>query len=170
MTAALLAAVLALAPIPGARADAPHDLHVSYGNAAVEGNLIIIRIRLFKDDLEAALRLHGGDPALTLQVDPATDGRFMAYFEESFSIFVGEERIGGRIIASGEDLLDREPVWWYTLQFDAPGPVTAFRVRNTLLFELFDDQRNVVKFVHFPDEAQKTYSFAVGEEEFEVRF
>ena len=59
---------------------------------------------------------------------------------------------------------------WYTLQFDAPGPVTAFRVRNTLLFELFDDQRNAVKFVHFPDEAQKTYSFAVGEEEFEVRF
>ena len=170
MKAVLLASLLALAPLPGARAGAPHDLHVSYGNAAVEGNLVIIRIRMFKDDLETALRMHAGDQALTLRVDPATDGRFMAYFEERFSITVRGARVPGRIIASGEDLLDREPVWWYTLQFDAPGGVTAFTVRNTLLFELFDDQRNVVKFVHFPDETQKTYAFGVGEEEFEVRF
>jgi hypothetical protein len=75
-----------------------------------------------------------------------------------------------RLVGSGEDELDREPVWWYTVQFEAPSTLATFRVRNTLLTELFDDQTNIVKFVHFPDERQKTYSFAKGEESFEVRF
>ncbi|MEJ2203783.1 MAG: hypothetical protein P8170_06710 [Gemmatimonadota bacterium] len=170
MTVCLLLAALALAPLPGDGAGALHDLHVTYGNAAVEGNLVLIRLRLFKNDLEEALRRHAADPQLTLQANPATDGLFMKYVSEKFSIAVGGEELPGRIVASGEDLLDREPVWWYTLQFDAPEPVTTFRVRNTLLFELFDDQRNVVKFVHFPEETQRTYSFAEGEAVFEVRF
>ena len=71
---------------------------------------------------------------------------------------------------SGEDELDREPVWWYTVQFEASAAIQAFTVRNTLLTEIFDDQRNIVKFIHFPDQKQKTYSFARGEEEFTVRF
>ncbi len=170
MTARLFLALLAFGPSLRAGAGGPHDLHATHGNAAVEGNLIIIRLRLFKDDLEAALRRHAGAPDLTLAANPATDGLFMSYLSERFSIAVEGEEIPGRILVSGEDLLDREPVWWYTVQFDAPAAVGTFRVRNTLLFELFDDQRNVVKFVHFPDEAQRTYSFATGEEEFEIRF
>ena len=38
------------------------------------------------------------------------------------------------------------------------------------VFDIFDDQRNIVKFVRFPDETQKTYSFARGEETFDVTF
>lgn len=170
MSPRLFVVGLALALPLLAGAEAPHDLHVSYGNAAVEGNLVIVRLRLFKDDLEAALRRHAGVRELTLEANPATDGLFMAYVSERFSIAVDGDEVPGRILASGEDFLDREPVWWYTLQFDAPEAVRAFRVRNTLLFEIFEDQRNVVKFVHFPDEKQRTYSFAAGEEEFEVRF
>ena len=30
----------------------PHDLHITSGSAAVEGDLIITRIRFFKDDLD----------------------------------------------------------------------------------------------------------------------
>ena len=69
-----------------------------------------------------------------------------------------------------QDELDREPVWWYAVQFEAPTSLESFTVRNTLLTEVFGDQRNIVKFIHFPDQKQKTYSFALGEEEFEVRF
>jgi len=42
-------------------------------------------------------------------------------------------------------------------------------VRNTLFFELFDDQRNVFKFVRFPDEVQQTYTFTPTESEHVVR-
>jgi hypothetical protein len=166
----LVSVLLALSGLPEGAGVVPHKLHVSYGNTVVEGNLIVSRIRLFKDDLEEALRLHGAGADFTMAADLRTDSLFADYFSARLTVEVEGERLAGRIIGSGEDSLDREPVWWYAIQFEAPVPVRAFRVRNTLLFDLFDDQRNIFKVVLFPEETQRTYSFAIGEEEFDVRF
>jgi hypothetical protein len=174
MIVALLMMVATLAPgggsAAGAAAAAAHDLHVTYGAAAVENDVVIVRVRFFLDDLTNALRRHAGRADLALEDDPVTDAAFLAYFGTHFGLTVHGTSLVGRIVASGRDELDREPVWWYAVQFDAPAKVTALRVRNTLLLELFDDQRNIVKFVHFPDQTQKTYSFGRGEEAFDVVF
>lgn len=175
----ILALVLPLAPFPGPGGSpatpppavpASHDLHVSYGNAAVEGNVLAVRIRFFRDDLEEALARHAGRAGYTLATGPEGEAAFLAYLRAHFSVQVGGRTLEPILLASGEDELDREPVWWYAVQFAAPAPLVAFRVRNTLLTELFGDQTNIVKFVRFPDERQKTYSFGKGEESFEVRF
>lgn len=163
----LLCVVLAAAPAP---APQPHDLHITSGSAAVEGDLVITRIRFFRNDLEAALRGSGAGPDFVMADDPAVDAAFMAYLGERYVVSVDGERLTPTLVAKGEDELDREPVWWYAVQHRAPEAVRVFRVRNTLLFELFEDQRNIVKFVRFPEETQRTYAFAHGEEEFEVRF
>jgi len=174
-TRALVLACL-VAPTPaagvgaGAPGDSPHKLHLSSGMAVVEGRLLVVRIRFFRDDLESALARQSGRPAFVLEPGPDTDAVALAYLREGFRITVGGERLTPAIAGSGEDELDREPVWWYALQFEAPEDLRSFTVRNTLLTETFDDQRNIVKFVHFPDQTQKTYSFGIGEEEFEVRF
>jgi len=175
MNAILFALLLALAPTPGAGAAASpgagsHDLHVSYGAAAVEGSVLAVRIRFFRDDLATALARHAGRADVTLQVGPEADALFLAYLNSRLTVTVGGRTLPPTLVGSGEDELDREPVWWYAVQFDAGAPLTAFRVRNALLTELFDDQANIVKFVHFPDQRQKTYSFGRGEETFEVRF
>ena len=170
MTALLLSVALALTSPVDVGAGPFHDLHISYGSSVVEGNAVVVRVRFFKDDLETALRSHSGREGLTMEANPDTDALFMSYFSERFGIEVGGRALAGMIVGSGEDALDREPVWWYAVQFEAPEPVRSFRVRNTLLFELFGNQRNIVKFVHFPDETQKTYSFGRGEEVFDVRF
>jgi len=181
MSSLLLALMLALCPAtqadavtpprhPAAGDARPHDLHVSYGNAAVEGNVLAVRIRFFRDDLEGALARHAGQAAFRMSAEPEVEAAFLAYFRAHFAVEVGGRALAPAVVGSGEDEIDREPVWWYAVQFEAPSPLTAFRVRNTLLTELFDDQTNIVKFVHFPDERQKTYSFARGEESFEVRF
>ncbi len=170
MKGLLLSVTLALTSPVDVRAGPFHDLHVSYGSSVVEANLVVVRTRFFKDDLEAAIRSHSGREEFTLAVNPDTDALFMSYFSEHFGIEVGGLALAGRIVGSGEDALDREPVWWYAVQFESPEPVRSFRVRNTLLLELFNDQRNIVKFVHFPDQTQKTYSFGHGEEVFDVRF
>jgi Domain of unknown function (DUF6702) len=174
----LLAAVLSLAPVAAPRGAAAgaavvlrgHKLHVSYGSSAVEGNVVLLRLRFFRDDLENALKGDTHRQDFTLADDPATEAAFLAYLAERFTLTVSGERLDARILQSGEDELDREPVWWYAVQFEASAPVRSFRVRDTLLLELFGDQRNIVKFVHFPEQTQKTYAFARGEEEFEVRF
>ena len=170
MTTLLFSAVLALASPGDVGAPPFHDLHVSYGSAVVEGNVLVVRLRLFKDDLEIALQGHSGRRGLAMAVNPDIDGLFMAYLTERFQIEVGDRSLPGRIIGSGEEELGREPGGWYAIQFEAPEPIERFKARNTLLLDLFDDQRNIVKFVHFPDQTQKTYSFGRGEEQFEVRF
>ena len=159
----LLAVVLAIAP-------SAHDLHASYGSAVVEGGVLTLRVRFFRDDLESALARHAGRPSFILRAEPEVDEAFLAYFGARFSVQVGGRTLDPVLVASGEDELDREPVWWYALRFEAPAPLTAFRVRNTLMTEIFDDQTNIVKFVRLPDERQRTYSFRKGEESFEVRF
>ena len=171
MSALILALWMAVAPGSGAAVAAPaHDLHISYGNAAVEGNVMAVRIRFFRNDLEDALARHAGRAAFRMSAEPEAEAAFMAYFQAHFTVQAGGRAIAPTVVGSGEDELDREPVWWYAVQFEAPSALTAFRVRNTLLTEVFDDQTNIVKFVRFPDGKQKTYSFARGEESFEVRF
>jgi hypothetical protein len=180
MSMLIVSLCIALGSLPGAggSAHAPpsggagpaHDLHVSYGNAAVEGSVLAVRIRFFRNDLEAALARHTHQNAFRLRADPAVDAAFLVYFRARFSVEVGGRALDPHLVGSGEDELDREPVWWYAVQYEAPAALGVFRVRNTLLTELFDDQANIVKFVHFPDERQKTYSFGKGEESFEIRF
>lgn len=165
----LLATALLLV-LPGAGgAPAPHDLHMTYGDLAVEGRFVAGRIRMFKDDLERALGPLVGADALSLAPGGEADALVMRYLRDHLRIEAGGEVLAPVLLDSGEDELDRETVWWVVIQYEAPSPATVFTVRNTLFFELFDDQRNVFKFVRFPDEVQLTYTFTPGESEHVVR-
>ena len=148
----------------------PHDLHASYGNLGVENNTAILQIRVFKDDLEEALRRFDSREAFLLEVTPELDALFLRYFSQKFVLEVGGVALQGRVVGSGYDELDREPVWWYQVAFDAPAPILAARITNTLLFEIFDDQSNVLRVVRFPEETRKAYYFAPGEETVEIEF
>lgn len=148
----------------------PHDLHVSYGNLGVEGSLAILQLRIFKDDLEDALGRISGNDALLMEVSPEMDALFLEYLREHFILEVGGEALSPIIAGSGYDELDREPVWTYQIRYDAPALIHAARITNTILFEVFDDQRNVVRVVKFPEERRSAYYFAPGEETREVTF
>jgi len=170
LAAGLLCAATLAPTASVASAPAPHELHLAYGDLAVEGSLIAGRIRLFKDDLGRALGPLVGATSLTLQPGVEADALVMRYVRDNLHISVDGEELEATLLASGEDELDREPVWWVLVQFRAPYPPEALHVRNTLLFEVHDDQRNIFKFVHFPDETQRTFYFAEGESEHVVRF
>jgi hypothetical protein len=148
----------------------PHDLHASYGNLGVEENVAILQIRVFKDDLEEALKRFDGRESFLLEVTPELDALFLRYFSENFVLEVGGEDLQARIVGSGFDELDREPIWWYQVAFDLPAPIKAARITNTLLLELFKDQRNVLRVVHFPEETRNAYYFASGEETVDIEF
>lgn len=137
---------------------------------AVEGAILAGRIRFFKDDLERALGPKLGTDAVSLTPGPEADALVLGYVRERLRIAADGQVLAPRVLASGYDELDREPVWWITLEYRAAAPMDEITVRNTLLFELFDDQRNVFKFVRFPDRTQRTFYFAHGEEEHRVRF
>jgi hypothetical protein len=142
---------------------------MAYGDLAVEGRIVAGRIRMFKDDLERALGPLVGADALSLAPGTEADALVMRYLRDHLQVEVDGEVLAPTLLESGEDELDRETVWWVVVQYEASAPLESFTVRNTLLFELFDDQRNVFKFVRFPEEVQQTFTFTPEEVEHGVR-
>jgi len=157
---------------PGRAASGPaaHDLHLATGDVAIESSLIAARIRFFQDDIERALAAMVGDANLSLQPGAEADALVLRYVRDKLRIRVDGQELEASFLGSGQDEMDLEPVWWVIVQFQAPGPPAELHVSNTLLFEVYDDQRNIFKFVHFPDETQRTFYFAEGESEHVVRF
>jgi hypothetical protein len=154
-----------LLPLGAAGTSAPevepvlHDFHISYGLVAVEKNVVVFRVRFFKDDLEEALRAYQKAPDFALEVSPAVDAQFAAYFNDKLVLETEGTRLTGRIIGSGEEMEGQEPMWWYAMQYEAPVPLKKLTIKNKLLLELFDDQKNIVKVRHFPDDKQHSYYF-----------
>ena len=148
----------------------PHDLHITSGTLEGEGGPAVYKIRVVRDDLAAALAGHAGEPIVDMSADPEVDAIFLDYVEAHVRIRADGVLLEPNLLASGEDELDREPVWWYRVQYRADTPVRQLSLVNTFLFELFDDQRNILRVVHFPAEAQRTYYFAPGEDSIQVSF
>ncbi|MDA0682852.1 MAG: hypothetical protein O2797_07490 [Bacteroidetes bacterium] len=146
-----------------------HDFHVTYSRMAVENDMAVVRIRLFKDDLSEALskRL---DRDVIVDISPESDSLFQVYFNESVSLVVGEETLAGNLVGSGEEYVGKEPMWWYLLEFKADGPIEGFTISQKILSEMFPEQKNIVQVQHFPSE--KTYSLYCVEDswEYEVSF
>jgi len=146
---------------PSSAAVSVHDFHVTYGRLAVEGTVAVARIRFFQDDLALALgRARGTDPVV-LAADPEIDSLFLAYLADRFRLEVDGTALTGTIIGSGEDAIDHEPAWWYLVRFDAVAPIAGFTIRNTLLFEVHDDQKNMLKVVRLPDDQESSYTFSI---------
>ena len=156
----LLVALAALAPAPPHPPPAPavHDIHLSYTRVAVEGRVVLCRIRMFRDDLERALSRRAGKP-VTLAASAAGDSLFAAYFNEQFTLIHGGRRLAGTVVASGEE----PEMWWYTVRFEAPAPIRQLSLRNGVLFDLFDDQRNMTKVLHVASEKEFAYYFVEGD-------
>lgn len=149
--------------ISGSTFEAPsesHDLHVAYGDLSVSETTAILRIRLFSDDLAAALDI--GDPDLV-----SADSAFLAYFRERFELRANGITLPPRLVGGGNDRLGSEPVSWYMLRFDAAGPIHSLHIANRVLLELFDDQRNLLNVVYVPTERRRVFYFAAEEEEVE---
>lgn len=155
--------------LPAAPAPLPHDLHMAYGDLAVEGRVVAGRIRMFKDDLERALGPMVQADALSLAPGTEADALVMRYLRDHLEIEVDGTPLAANLLDSGQDELDRETVWWVVIQYEAPSPLETLVVRNTLFFELFDDQRNVFKFVRFPEQTQQTFTFTPDEAEHRIR-
>lgn len=153
-----------------AREAAAHDFHVSYGRLAVEGTSIAVRFRFFSDDLQQAIRAYTGDETTSITDDPASWAPFESYLTERFHLVVDEDTLQAALIGSGEDIMDKEPVRWFLVQFDAATPVRSIRLNNSLLFETFDDQKNIVQFRHFPSEKNGSLYFTHDRPSYDLDF
>lgn len=154
-------------PGPNTR-PAAHDLHRVTADMAIEGRLLAGRLRFFKHELERALGPSMDADAVSLTPGPGADALVLHYVRDHLRIEAHGVVLEPTLIESGEDDLDRHRTWWVVVRYEAPAPIEHLDVRNTLLFEVFDDQRNVMKFVRFPEESQETVYFEAGEAEHRI--
>lgn len=163
-----LASVLCLHDSGGAAAASPHPLHLSTAQLALETDAAYLRIRIFKDDLEDALARFAERDSLALQPTAELDSLFLSYFRNAFDLWCDAGCEAPEILSSGEDFESGqgdERMWWYLLRFPAAGQVSAIRVRNAVLYDLFGDQRNIVRVLHSQTDSRRTLYFAAPDED-----
>jgi hypothetical protein len=164
---ALLFAGLVLAPgSPGNRGEpaSDHPLHVSYGRMVLEGDAAILNVRIFTDDLEAALREFHGVEGIRMRVDPYLDSLFTSYFNASFTLTIADSVVPGVIVESGE----QDDMWWYLVLFQGWQPIDEISFRTELLYNIFDDQRNIMRILHTATEEYQMYYSVAGAPETHV--
>lgn len=168
MVALLIALLTVGSPAPSANAPGvlAHRFHVGYANMAVEGNQVLCRVRFFADDLEEALKQYGHDNGFSLEATKETEALFLRYLSDRFQLEADANRLTASILQSGEESQGSELMWWYVLQFEAPADIAEVKLRNTMLFEAFEDQKNIVRVQHFPSEQRQTLYFTAGAEEY----
>ena len=149
------ARTLALVRAPSA---AP-DIHLTYSRVLIDGGRILWRVRLFRDDLEKALRLRARNPTLST-TSPGADSIFADYFNAEVPVAVNGVRLVARVVESGRDndSTDQD-MWWYMLELTATPPVRTLAVRVALLFDSFADQRNIVTVLKTPGDERRSLYF-----------
>lgn len=159
----LFLSAMAVGPAPTGRA-ALHDIHLSHTRMVVDGATVQARIRVFRDDLETVLRRHSTRQELSIRDGSSQDSLFAAYFDATVALTSAGERLRARVIQSGRDPdATDSPMWWYLVELRAASPIHTLAVRYELMFEQFDDQRNIVSILKMPGEARRSLYFAPGE-------
>lgn len=152
----------------GAASDAPsHKFYMTYGRMAVENNQAMYQVKFFTHDLEAALQARFQQPELRLAPTPHIDSLFTTYLNERVTLMLADSTVVPAALASSGEEGD---MWWYLVQYEAPSPLEAFTLQNTLLLEVFEEQKNLVKVRHFPSEANRSLYFVAGAERYAISF
>jgi hypothetical protein len=133
------------------------DFHVSYTRMAIEPLVISAQIRLFSDDVTRALIERSKQPSMTLN-SPSGDAAFKAYLTEMFHVTANGRRLVPVVVSGAPE----KDMYSYIVTWASATPITSLSLHNAALFELFDDQQNIVKVKHMASGKESTLFYAGG--------
>ena len=152
--------IMAASVLSGAAVnDLLHEFHVTNGRMAIEGTVAMCEVRFFKHDLEDAVAQFHERPDFRLAAGPFEDSLFVAYLNSTFEVRLNGAVEAPQLVGSGEEIVREEEMWWYRFSYEAPETIARLDVKDRLLFDLYDDQRNILKVQHFPSGRSATYYF-----------
>lgn len=158
-TACAGAVWLAAAPahaVTPPRAEAPHNLHVAHTRMVVEGNAVVARIRMFRDDLQRSLKRAVNDSA-------ASKAAVAAYLAQNITLMSDGTKLSSELLDGGADMDGDQPIWWVLVQWKAPKPVRVLSLKFHLMFDTFTDQQNIVLVAHQPGDERHGLYFQSGD-------
>jgi len=154
---ALAAGLLLLgAAPPRATTVTPHDLHLAHTRMVVEGAVVVARVRMFRDDLNKALKRAVTD-------DTASRAAVAAYVVQNFTVAVNGVRLVPEVLDGGADTDGDQPVWWVLVQWKSAQPVKVLGLKVHLMFDAFTDQQNIVQVSKQPGDERRGLYFQAGD-------
>jgi len=165
MTLFILTFFLSLfaSPTPSVVPLLAHEFHIS--KCQIEYSepdaALQITLHIFIDDLEEALRKQGKDKLFiaTEKEDQQAEAYVFEYLKEKLELDVNEEKATYTFIGK-EPSEDLQAIWCY-LEIPNLEKVSDLSVNNTLLTEVFNDQKNIVSVVG-PNKKQGYFLFQQG--------
>ena len=128
------------------KAYADHDLHVSVAEVKwnAESTSFEVSIKIFIDDLEKTLsgELISGLQIGTPKESTEANDIITAYLDKHFHISLDGIRLPSQFVGK-ETTEDYQAIWCY-IEFPGLKDPKQCMVSNDILFELFDDQRNIL--------------------------
>jgi hypothetical protein len=162
-SAALLAATPSLAAPPATTPTSvappsavPHDLHLTHTRMVIEGNAVVARVRMFRDDLQKALKRSLAD-------DAASKAAVAAYLAQNFLLTADGAKLTGEVLDGGGEMDGDQPIYWVLVQWKMAKPAKALGVRVHLMFETFSDQQNTVLVAKQPGDERRGLYFQAGD-------
>jgi len=123
-------------------AAAAHKFHTSFAEAAYNARTrsLEVTLRTFPDDLENILGKRSGK-RMSLDRKREVEPHIAAYLQETFQLKTAK----GRTVKLSWVGMDAgvDSVWLY-FEFKLPGNFAGVQLRNQFLFDLFDDQVNLI--------------------------
>ena len=167
----LAALMLTASTTAAAPPTALHDIHITNARMAVEGKSAFLRIRFFRDDLTHALKEHARRADFLLAATAQSDSVLMEYVQSKLRLRDRGQALIGTMTGSGEEkgVKPELDIWFVDLRFEGKRPVKELEIRNELLFELFPDQRNIIKAL-LPNKRERTIFFLPGESSYKLKW
>lgn len=150
LTLILAALLLGCAPSRATQARAAAAAHKFYTSLArveynAEGKAAEVTLRVFADDLELALRRRAGRE-VRLDRTKDADQLVLAYLRDTFEL---KNRDGEVKALKWVGMELRAGVAWLYVEAEMPEGLSGARLRDHVLFELFEEQVNTVS-VRYP--------------------
>jgi hypothetical protein len=139
----------------------PHNLHVAHTRMIVEGEAMVARVRMFRDDLQKTLKMPVGDEA-------ASKSAVAAYVTKNFTVVADGAPLTGEVLDSGADMDGDQPIWWVLVQWKAAKPVKIMSLNVHLMFDAFTDQQNIVMVSKQPGDHRTGLYFQAGDRSAQV--
>ena len=145
--------------------ETPHPFRLSVADVGVTESRLQARIRFFWDDLQLAVMEHTSEMEFELAETDEVDAIVETYINDMLVLESGETVVHGVVTARGVEDAARidEVMWWYRLEYSLPPPTERIRIRNRLLFNMFEDQRNIVN-LKTRSGRERTYYFSWDED------
>lgn len=144
-----------------------HEFHVSKGMVEfkVEKSEVQISLNIFIDDLEIALKSKGIDSLYIGTEKEAIDAdtSIEKYLSQVFQVEINQSGMGKSQFIGKEISEDLTSIWCY-MRIPITEPIKELRVKNSILLETFEDQKNITSIVG-PESAKSSFMSTRGDDE-----